>query len=71
MVSVCFKHIIGAAVKAGRPCGIQSRERQVVTLLPRFPDTYLGIAKVEIDGFGMSNMQDSIGFWREPGTNLR
>ena len=33
--------------------------------------THLGIAKIEIDCFGMSNVQDSIGFWREPGTNLR
>lgn len=33
--------------------------------------THLGIAKIEIDCFGMSNVQDSIGLWREPGTNLR
>lgn len=30
----------------------------------------LGITKVEIDGFGVSNMQDSIGLWGEPGAYL-
>ena len=31
---------------------------------------YLGITKVEVDGLGMSNVQDAIGFRRESGDDL-
>ena len=30
----------------------------------------LGITKVDIDSLGMANVKNTIGFWRESGSNL-
>lgn len=63
---------MGAAGKVGIPLWylvMGAASSYAACQVPRH--THLGIAKVEVDGFGMSNVQDSIGFWREPGTYLR
>lgn len=33
--------------------------------------TYLGVSKVEVDGFGVTDMQDSIRLGGKPGAHLR
>lgn len=34
-------------------------------------NTNLGKTKVAVDGFGMSDVQNAIWFWRKPSYNLR
>lgn len=33
--------------------------------------SYLCVTKIEVNGFGVSNVKDAIGLWREAGANLK